>query len=198
MRVALTFDTEHPGRPAPNGVDVRILDILRESGVRATFFLQGRWARSSPDIARRIADEGHLIGNHSNYHAPMDALTEEGFRHDVRKAEETIRRVTGIEPRPWFRCPFGAGIDNARVLEALAALGYTHVGWDVDPTDWDESQTARGVEEAILAGIRAREEDSIVLMHSWPAATCDALPAVLAGLRDAGAELVSVDELALG
>jgi peptidoglycan/xylan/chitin deacetylase (PgdA/CDA1 family) len=62
MRVALTFDTEHPGRPCPAGVEEHLLDILGRAGVRATFFLQGRWVRSTPETARRIAPvEGSVV-----------------------------------------------------------------------------------------------------------------------------------------
>jgi peptidoglycan/xylan/chitin deacetylase (PgdA/CDA1 family) len=66
MRVALTFDTEHPGRPTRLGTEDQILDALGSAGVRATFFLQGRSTRE-PRACAAIAEAGHLIGNHSNY-----------------------------------------------------------------------------------------------------------------------------------
>jgi peptidoglycan/xylan/chitin deacetylase (PgdA/CDA1 family) len=110
-----------------------ILAALDEARVRATFFLQGRWARAYPAMARSIAEAGHLIGNHSHHHAPMDGLRDDYFREDVRDAEEWIQRSTGADPRPRFRCPFGSGMEDARVLGLLEELGYRHVGWDVDP-----------------------------------------------------------------
>jgi peptidoglycan/xylan/chitin deacetylase (PgdA/CDA1 family) len=193
VRVALTFDTEFPGRPTSAGTEDRLLAALAEAGARATFFLQGRWVRANPDLARRIAGAGHLVANHSNYHAPMSGLGDELFRYDVTKAERTIRELTGADPKPWFRCPFGAGMDDADVLRTLKELGYRHVGWDVDPRDWHEETTAADVEAGVLAGVEERAEDTIVLLHGWPQATADALPRVLAGLR--GTELVTVDEL---
>src|SRR5213080_4206209 len=129
MRVALTFDTEFPGRPTVAGVEDRLLASLAAEDIRATFFLQGRWVRANPDQARRIADAGHLIANHSNFHAPMDGLTDDVLRRDVSKAEQTILATTGAHPKPWFRCPFGAGMHDDRVLTALDELGYRHVGW---------------------------------------------------------------------
>lgn len=194
MLVALTFDTEFPGRPTRGGVEAEILRVLAEGRLRATFFLQGRWARAEPDQARLIAAAGHLVGNHSHHHAPMDALTDEGLRADVRAAEETIRAVLDVDPKPWFRCPFGSGMDDHRVLALLDELGYRHVGWDVDPTDWDESRTAGEVVETVLDGALARD-DAIVLLHSWPTVTAEALPSIVEGLRAAGAELVDVAEL---
>jgi len=195
VRVALTFDTEFPGRPTVPGVEDELLAALAATGVRATFFLQGRWVRANPEQARRLAEAGHLIANHSNFHAPMDGLDDELLRRDVRKAEETIQTTTGADPKPWFRCPFGAGMENERVLAALAELGYQHVGWDVDPEDWNETHGAADVARLVLEGVRGRDEDTIVLLHGWPAATAGALPAILEGLGSDGVELVTVDAL---
>jgi len=194
VRVALTFDTEHPGRPCTGRVLDLILASLAGAGAQATFFVQGRWARSSPDEARRIASAGHLIGNHSHHHAPMDSLTEDGFRADVRAAAAAIQAVTAVDPRPWFRCPFGAGMDEPEVIRRLAELGYVHVGWDVDPRDWDEGNDAESVTQSVLEGIRGLD-DSVVLLHSWPVATGSALPRILSGLAAEGAELVDVATL---
>lgn len=194
MRVALTFDTEHPGRPAVSGVEDRILDVLAAAGLRATFFLQGRWVRAYPERARRIASEGHLVGNHSHHHAPMDSFTDEGLRRDVRSAEEEIRAATGLDAKPWFRCPFGAGMDDSRVLGLLTELGYRHVGWDVDPEDWNERRSADDVVTTVLGRIGSLG-DAIVLLHGWPTATGDALPRIVEGLAEARAEVVDVAEL---
>ena len=87
FRVALTFDAEHPDRPwCPPGNAERVLDTLRDRGVRATIFVQGRWAEAYPATARRIADEGHLVGHHSHYHARMPLLLEAGFLAGPRRA----------------------------------------------------------------------------------------------------------------
>jgi peptidoglycan-N-acetylglucosamine deacetylase len=189
VKIALSFDTEFPGRPARPGGEDRILETLADEQVRGSFFLQGRWTRAYPELAGRIAEAGHLIGNHSNFHAPMNGLSDEWFRRDVERAEQTIRDTTGIDPRPWFRCPFGRGMDDARVLNTLAELGYRHVGWDVDPRDWDETRTVDELVKFVVAG------EGIVLLHAWPTVTADGLGAVIAGLRDRGAEFVGVDEL---
>jgi peptidoglycan/xylan/chitin deacetylase (PgdA/CDA1 family) len=194
VRVALTFDTEHPDRPCTERALRLILSTLADAGAPATFFVQGRWTRSSPDEARRIASAGHLIGNHSHHHAPMDSFTEAGFRADVSEAEAMIREVTGVDPRPWFRCPFGAGMDDPEVLRRLEEMGYVHVGWDVDPRDWHEGSDAESVTRRVLEGIRALE-DSVVLLHSWPDSTGEALPRILSGLAAEGAELVDVATL---
>ena len=114
FRVALTFDAEHPDRPTHPGVAESILTSLDQAQVRATFFIQGRWAEAEPRTARRIAEGGHLVGNHSHYHARMPLFHADGFLTDVNAAEAVIRDVVGVDPRPWFRCPFGAGITTRR------------------------------------------------------------------------------------
>jgi peptidoglycan-N-acetylglucosamine deacetylase len=194
VRVALTFDTEHPGRPSPPGVTESILATLDREAMRATFFLQGRWVRAYPGLARRVAEAGHAIGNHSHHHAPMDAFTDEWLRRDVREAEETIQAAAGVDPRPWFRCPFGSGMEDPRVLGLLDELGYVHVGWDVDPQDWEEGRTAEELSTSVLEGV-AEHEEAIVLLHGWPGVTAEALPQLIDSLRDAGAEFVDVPSL---
>jgi peptidoglycan-N-acetylglucosamine deacetylase len=196
VRVALTFDAEHPDRPGcPAGVADLILATLEREDVRATFFVQSRWAMSQPATARRIADDGHLVGNHSTFHARMPLLSDDGIRADVTEAEHAIGELTGADPRPWFRCPFGAGSDDARVLGALAELGYRNVHWDVEPFDWDPATSADDVTSRTLSGVSDRGDGAVVLLHTWPASTGDALARTIDALRHAGAAFVTVDEL---
>jgi peptidoglycan/xylan/chitin deacetylase (PgdA/CDA1 family) len=195
-RVALTFDTEHWSHPSTPDVQERILDVLEGAGVRATFFLQGRWATAYPACARRIAGCGHLVGNHSHHHAPMDLLTDAGIERDVRKAEAAIRELAGVDPRPWFRCPFGYGHDDPRVLAALDRAGYRNHHWDVEPDDWRPERTPAEVERSVIDGALAHGDGAVVLLHSWPPGPIAALPAILTGLRDGGAALVRLDEVA--
>jgi len=196
FRTALTFDAEHPDRPneAPGGAE-RILDVLEASGTRATFFLQSRWAVANPHVARRIADDGHLVGNHSTFHAPMTLLSDEGIRADVRRAGETIAEVAGVDPRPWFRCPFGAGHDDRRVLDALGELGYRNVHWHVESEDWEPWRTPAEIGRASVDGAREHGDGAVVLFHTWPRTTGAALPIALEGFERTMASLVTVDEL---
>ena len=192
--VALTFDAEHPDRAlCPPDSPARILDTLAEAGVRATFFIQGRWASAYPALTRRIAVEGHRIGNHSHFHARMTMLSDAGLREDVREAEDRIRRTTGTDPRPWFRCPFGEGHEDPRVVAALGDLGYRDVHWDVLVADWEEWQTAEGVRQRVVQGVA--RNGPIVLLHTWPGPTADALPRILTELRERDARFLTLDEL---
>jgi peptidoglycan/xylan/chitin deacetylase (PgdA/CDA1 family) len=195
VRIALTFDAEHPDRPHRPGGTERVLATLAATGTTASFFVQGRWAEAFPGLARSIADGGHLVGNHSHYHVRMPLLSARGLAADVRAAERAIRRATGKDPRPWFRCPFGAGTDDPAVLGALERLGYRETGWDVDGLDWRSSATGRRLaSEAADAALR-HGDGAVILLHPWTTATGRALPALIDRVRAGGGEFVRLDAL---
>jgi peptidoglycan/xylan/chitin deacetylase (PgdA/CDA1 family) len=195
FRVALTFDAEHPDRPHRARVADGLLDGLAAADVRSTWFLQGRWVEAVPDLARRVAAEGHLIGNHSFYHARLPLLTDAGLATDIRAAETVIRDVVGVDPRPWFRCPFGAGAGDPRVLGVIAALGYRDIGADVSLEDWEPHRTGPAIVADALVQTPRHGDGAVVLFHSWPPGTLDALPALIHGLRERGATFVTIAEL---
>jgi peptidoglycan-N-acetylglucosamine deacetylase len=163
--------------------------------VRATFFIQGRWAEAYPKTATSVVEAGHLIGSHSFYHARMPLLSDEGLATDVSDAERAIKELLGVDPRPWFRCPFGAGSDDPRVLAGLAALGYTDIGWNVSPDDWDIPSTQQTVEDRVVDGAVAYGDGAVVLMHTWPMPTVAAMAGMVQRLRDAGATFATVDQV---
>jgi peptidoglycan/xylan/chitin deacetylase (PgdA/CDA1 family) len=195
MRVALTFDTEHPDQPghAADSLE-RMLDVLAAAGVPATFFIQGRWAEAHPDTARRIADEGHLVGNHSYYHYRMSEYTTRQLVDDLRKAEQAIIETTGCDPKPWFRLPFHSGNENARVIKRLRAAGYEQVFTNCDPGDWVPTNTAGIVLDNVVDQARGKEL-VVVDLHSWPRVAADAFPDIVRHFGELGAEFVTVDAL---
>jgi peptidoglycan/xylan/chitin deacetylase (PgdA/CDA1 family) len=193
--VALTFDMEHPSRrdqsPTSPG---RLLDVLAQQATPATFFIQGRWARSHPDLARRVASDGHLVGSHSHFHAPMTELTDHGIHADVDASTQALQDVVGVDPTPWFRCPFGAGHDDQRVLDLLRERGYRNVHWNVDAADWEPGRTPDEVTAAVTEGVESVDA-AVVLMHTWPTATPAALPSMIQRLSAAGYHFVTLAEL---
>lgn len=196
-RVALTFDAEHPDRPAPSGNAETLLAALARRGVRATFFVQGRWAEAYPETARAIAAGGHLVGHHSQYHARLPLLTDAGIVEDVRDGATAILAASGVDPAPWFRCPFGAGADDPRVLAAISLAGYRQVGWHVAADDWDPEHSGADVADAVLRGVESHGDGTVVLLHAWPTAALDAIDAILDGLAAAGVEPCRIDELSV-
>lgn len=195
LRVALTFDAEHPDRAHEAGSTAEVVSILAERGVRATFFLQGRWVEADTDLARRIADDGHLVGNHSFYHARMPLLSDAGFGTDVRAAESIIRRRLGVDPRPWFRLPFGSGAGDERQHRLLESLGYRHVHWDFEVKEWRARATLAQVRDGVVDGVLAQGDGAVVLLHPWPRVVPRALPQVIDRLLERGASFVDLRDL---
>ena len=114
-----------------------------------------------------------------------------------REAGRVIRETTGVDPRPWFRCPFGAGADDPRVLAAVRAAGYRHVGWHVGVEDWDPANVGGDASSATWStATLAHGDGAVVLLHAWPTRDPRRRSRAIAGrLRDAGATFVTIDAL---
>ena len=118
-------------------------------------------------------------------------MSDDGIRHTVTRADEVIASRTGLTTtRPWFRCPYGDGEHDQRVLAVLEHVGYGNIGWDVDPFDWRPDRTTDEIVAAVVSGCGEHRDDVRVLLHSWPDATIGALPLIIEDLRAAGAEFV--------
>ncbi|MCR4398143.1 MAG: glycerol-3-phosphate acyltransferase, partial [Firmicutes bacterium] len=189
--VALTFDDG----PDPDYTP-RILDILREKGVPATFFMVGKHVERFPGVARRVVEEGHAVGNHTYSHANMPLLTRDKIVGEVTKAEQAIVNACGVRPH-LFRPPRGLAGDAA--CELIRNNKYTIVLWDLSSMDWAEPS----YREIVAECSRARN-GNIILFHDGGSLlaseggsrenTIKALPVVIDNLRRRGFRFVTVDE----
>lgn len=187
--VALTFDD------APDNIFTpKILDILEEKNVKATFFLVGYRVKKYPDIAKRIVQEGHAIGNHSYNHPDFLKLKDEDFRKQITKTDLLISSITG-NTTSIVRPPYGN--ISERQIEWLAEKNKIIVNWDVDSLDW-KGIDAKQVMSNILPNV---SPGSIILQHSGTgdggdlSGTVHALPNIIDKLRKKGYKLVTVQEL---
>ncbi len=179
--VALTFDDG----PDPKRTPV-VLDALKASGAKATFFLLGHKVAKFPELVRRIVDEGHAIGSHSWSHPAT--VTPEQARDELDRTHKAIRDACGVDV-VWFRPPYGIFTGN---LEAYAKVkGYRTILWSVDTQDWKYLDAAR---TADIAGERTRRGD-VVLMHDIHASTAEAVPVLLNSLARRGVACVTIDFL---
>jgi peptidoglycan-N-acetylglucosamine deacetylase len=133
--LALTFDD------GPNPAwTPRLLDMLAQHNVQATFFLLGGFARGEPDLVRRIAAGSHLIGNHSWSHPDLSRASAARIREEIRRTSETLAQITG-EPIRFFRPPFGAR--RPAVFHIARELGLSPVLWNAMMSDWSEPSPER-------------------------------------------------------
>lgn len=182
---ALTFDISWGDKYAPS-----ILDTLKGNNVQATFFIMGPWAVKYPDIARRIAMEGHEIGSHGYKHENYGEKTDEWVRNDVQKAHAQIKEITGREAS-LLRPPNGHY--SKKSVQVTEELGYKTVIWDADSLDWKNP----GTEVVIKRVLTKTKPGSIILLHAsdTPKQTAEALPVIIEGLKNQGYTFMTVGEL---
>lgn len=131
--MVLTFDDG----PNPTYTPA-ILSTLREHEVRAMFFVCGELARDNRDLLREMADDGHVVGNHSWSHPLITKLPPSEIRDELGRTSDVIERTLGSAPL-WYRAPYGAW--NRLSFEIGAELGMEPLGWTVDSLDWTEPGT---------------------------------------------------------
>ncbi|MEM0998549.1 MAG: polysaccharide deacetylase family protein [Bacteroidota bacterium] len=184
-KVYLTFDDG----PTP-GVTDRLLDQLAGYGAKATFFCVGARVARFPGLVRRQLAEGHTIGNHTQHHRNGWQTPTADYLDDVWQADEAFRAAVGDHPR-LFRPPYGkAGRRSARAL----ARHYRLVMWDVMPGDFYPDHDAPKVAQLVC---RYVQPGSVVVLHDSPkygAKMLDALPEILAYLRQQGFEMAALPD----
>ena len=182
--IAMTFDDgPHPV------LTPRLLDMLKARGIKATFFLIGQNAAEYPDIVRRIAAEGHEIGNHTWDHPQLTKLSPAALREEIDRTSSSIAEIIG-KPLLVMRPPYGATSDYINHW-INREFGMKVILWSVDPLDWKYRNSAR-VERQILAGARP---GAIILSHDIHATTVAAMPDVFDSLLAKGYKFVTVSEL---
>ena len=181
--VALTFDDGPDPIYTP-----RLLDLLREKGVKATFFVVGKRADQYPEVVRRAWSEGHLVGNHTWSHYPLFCfLMPRRLQSEIERGTDSVRRSCGSTPR-FFRSP--VGLRHPLLAPYLENAGLEYISWSIRTLDTfvtDSSVLAR----RILS--RAASGDIILLHDHLPRGTdamLQALPRVIDELKDRGFEFV--------
>lgn len=183
-RVALTFDDGPDPQRTP-----AVLDLLARQGVRATFFVVGARAEAHPELVRRMATEGHVVGNHSYTHSwrfPLRSLDR--TMEELCRTGEVLHRITGRQPR-LFRPPFG--VTNPTIARAVRRLGLDPVGWSIRSLD-TMGQSPERVAARIL---RRLHPGAVILLHDRCAGSERLVGLLVEGLRSRGLEPVTLPEL---
>ena len=189
--VSITFDD------GPNPVATpRILDVLRREGVQATFFVLGRHAERWPELVRRMAAEGHQLGNHGYWHRKLHRRSPAYVRDDLVRGTMAIERASGgVRPRV-FRAPHG--FRSPWVTPIAASLGQRTIGWSLGV--WDSARP--GADEIARRALAGSSAGSILLLHDGDGydadgdrlQTAEALPAIIRGLRARGLTFSTLPE----
>jgi polysaccharide deacetylase family sporulation protein PdaB len=182
-KIAISFD-------ASWGADKtdKLLEILDEYDVKATFFLVGGWVEKYPEKIKAIYDKGHEIGNHSNTHPTMTKISRAKIINEISITDAKIMEIIG-ERTKLFRCPEGAY--NDKVIEAVESTNHYCIQWDVDSIDWK----AQGAEREYSRVIKNTKPGSIILFHNDAKYTPQNLPRILKKFKEEGYEFVKISDL---
>jgi cellulose synthase/poly-beta-1,6-N-acetylglucosamine synthase-like glycosyltransferase/peptidoglycan/xylan/chitin deacetylase (PgdA/CDA1 family) len=197
-KIAITFDDGPDARWTP-----KILDILKEKSVPATFFVIGVDASQSPDLLKREYAEGHDIGNHTYTHPNFDEISKTQIRWELNLTQRLIESTIGVKSI-LFRPPFGIDhqpeyAEEVAQLPVAQDMGYLIIGQKIDPHDWQlhdgKQMDAKDLVEAVL---RQADDGNIILFHDGGGdrtQTVAAVPLVIDALRAQGYQFVSVPDL---
>ena len=184
----LTFDAGFE-----NGLTAGILDTLKKHQVSAAFFLVGNYIEKNADLVRRMAAEGHTVGNHTMHHYDMSKLSEKAsFSKELTDLEDLYRQTVGQEMPKFYRPP--QGIYSEENLKMAKALGYKTVFWSLAYVDWN--QDAQPTAEQAFSKLLPRTHDgAVVLLHSTSRTNAEILDQLLTRWKDMGYRFGTIGEL---
>lgn len=186
--IYLTFDCGYE-----NGYTASILDTLKKHHAPAAFFVVGNMIESAPDLVCRMADEGHIIGNHTLHHPDMSKISEQtAFQKELDDLATLYKETTGRELPKYYRPPQGKYSEEN--LKQAQALGYQTIFWSLAYVDWytDNQPTPDQAYAKLLPRIH---DGAIVLLHSTSKTNADIFDDLLTKWEDMGYTFASLDEL---
>jgi len=182
--IAISFDD---GPVASNTHD--ILQLLEREKVKATFFCIGKRIKGNELILKQIADEGHLIGNHSySHHFWFDMFSSKKMLNDLKQMDNEVERVTGLHPK-LFRPPYG--VTNPNLAKAIKNGDYTPVGWSARSLDTvikDKKKLMDRICKSIAPG-------AVFLFHDTSETTLHVLPDFIREVKNRGYQIVPLDKM---
>lgn len=165
-----------------------MLSTLKQNDVKATFFLEGRWAKNNPDLVKMIEEGGHEIGNHSYSHPNMKTLSAEASKIELEKTNEIIEAVTKKKVKTrWFAPPSGSYRDES--VKIAASMGMGTIMWSVDTIDW-QKPSPETLTTRVLSKIHP---GAFVLMHPTDS-TAKSLETLIKEIRKKNLHFTTVSE----
>ena len=186
-KLYLTFDEGYE-----NGHTAEILDILKEKGVPAAFFITGPYAKKENELVRRMIDEGHIVGNHTVNHPNLPKLqTAEKMEDELSQMRELVLELYGYEMK-YMRPPEGEY--SRRLLAVSRDMGFRTVFWSFAYKDWDV-KAQKGKEYAFNQVSEYLHNGAVLLLHAVSEDNKKALPDIIDYARSQGYEFMSLDDI---
>ena len=186
-KIFLTFDAGYE-----NGNIEKILDVLKEENVPAAFFILKNLIYKNTDLVKRMAEEGHLVCNHTKNHKDMTTLTAEEMKANLKFLEDLYNEYTGKEMAKYFRFPEGRY--NCNTILTAEEAGYKTVFWSLAYADWDDTNQP-SEEKAIKILTDNIHDGAIVLLHPTSRTNARILKTMIKTWRDMGYSFGTLDEL---
>lgn len=185
--VYLTFDEGYE-----NGYTPVILDTLKSNGVKAAFFVTGHYLKSQPELVKRMVDEGHIVGNHTNTHPSLPDVSDGQIKKELQAVEKMYEDITGRKNMKYLRPPKGEY--SQRTLALTRELGYHNIFWSLAMVDWvpmpgGPEQAYRGVMDNLHNG-------ALILLHAVSKDNSIALDRIIKDTKAQGYTFKTLDDLA--
>ena len=189
--IYLTFDCGYE-----NGNTEKILEALKKNDVKATFFVVGRFLETSPDLVRKMVEEGHTVGNHTYHHPDMSEIADvSSFQKEVEDVKLLYEEITDKEMVKFYRPPQGKYSESN--LKMAKELGYYTFFWSLAYVDWDpDNQPTK--EEAFEKLTGRIHPGAIVLLHNTSKTNGEILDELLTKWEEMGYHFGTLDELIAG
>ncbi len=185
--VYLTFDAGYE-----NGNVAKILDTLKETQTTGAFFVLEHLVRANPDLITRMAEEGHLVCNHTAHHKDLSCAAPQVIEREIRELEEAYREVTGKEISRYFRPP--QGTFSREMLGKVKEMGYKTVFWSFAYADWDNAHQP-SAQKALQCVMDNLHNGAVLLLHPTSATNAEILPRIIHELKENGYRFGTLEEL---
>lgn len=185
--VYLTFDEGYE-----NGYTSIILDTLKSNGVKAAFFVTGHYLKNQPELVKRMVDEGHIVGNHTNTHPSLPDVSNGQIKKELQVVEKMYEDITGKKNMKYLRPPKGEY--SERTLAVTRELGYHNIFWSMAMVDW--VPMSGGPEQAYRGVMDNLHNGALILLHAVSRDNSMALDRILKDIKAQGYAFKTLDDLA--
>lgn len=185
--IYLTFDNGYE-----QGYTAKVLDVLKQENVSATFFVTGHYVEEEPELVKRMVDEGHIVGNHSYHHPDFTILDKAAMKKELESLEKLVADITDQKDMVYLRPP--RGMFNEQTLQWAEELGYIHIFWSVAFNDWNVNRQ-KGWQYAYDQIMEQIHPGAIILLHTVSSDNAHALEKVIRALKEEGYTFKSLDDL---